>query len=483
VTDTDRHSSTTPGDQVVTVEPQKNVDQKNVAQKNVDQKNVAQRNVANEAQRNEVTSVDTTSPSPSTPPASAQSKAQAQPDEGLGKLIPIVAVVAAGIAWSVAAGTFPVVAFVLAIVAMIMIHETGHFITAKWSGMKVTEYFFGFGPRLWSIRKGETTYGIKALPLGGYVKIIGMSNLERGIDPADEPRTYRQQSYPKRVLVAVAGVVTHFVVAFLLLVLLWTVLGVPKNDKPTLTIGEISGLESGATPAIDAGFKVGDRIVSVGGEAATRWEDLPPFIRRNPNRPLNFVVERDGRMLNLVVTPAAIERDGETVGFIGIGSRPAVEKLGFVPGVARAGTNLWDLTTASVKGLGSIFTPSSLKDYASNLTGSAEPGNEGQRPVSVVGVVRIAGQAADSGVFNLVYLLVVLNLFVAVLNLVPLLPFDGGHIAVATYERLRSRRGRRYQADVGKLMPLTAAVVALMLVLGVTSIYLDIINPIGNPFQ
>jgi membrane-associated protease RseP (regulator of RpoE activity) len=445
VTDTGRESSltsattteasTTPGDHTVTVEPQR---------------------------------TDTTISAPPQAPQGPQAPHATLPNEGLRKLIPIAAAVIVGIAWSISAGSFPVVAFVLAIIAMVMIHETGHFITAKWAGMKVTEYFFGFGPKLWSIRKGETEYGIKALPLGGYVKIIGMSNLERGIDPADEPRTYRQQSYPKRVIVAVAGVVTHFVVAFLLLVLLWTVMGVPQRDKPTLKIGNISGLESGAHPAIDAGFQVGDRIVS---------------IQQHANRSLDFVVERDGQLVNLTATPAPIERDGQTVGFIGIGAQPLVQKLGFVSGIGRSGTTLWELTTGSVKGLGSIFTPSSLRDYAGNLTGNAKPGTENDRPVSVVGVVRIAGQAADSGYFNLVYLLVVLNMFVAVLNLVPLLPFDGGHIAVATYERLRSRAGRRYHADVAKLMPLTAAVVVIMVLLGVTSIYMDIVKPLSNPFQ
>ncbi len=439
MTDIDRHSPHTPGDRPVAVEHPENA---------------------------------------ANPPAPA-----GPADDPLHKLIPIVAVVALGVAWSVAAGTFPVVAFVLAIVAVVMIHETGHFVTAKWSGMKVTEYFFGFGPKLWSIRKGETVYGIKALPLGGYVKIIGMSNLERGVDPADEPRTFRQQSYPKRVLVAVAGVVTHFVVAFLLLMLLWTVMGVPQGDKPTLTIGSISALESGASPAIDAGFKVGDRIVAVDGRPVSRWEELPPYIRQNANQPLAFTVERKGEVVNLSAIPEAVEREGQTIGFIGIGARPTTETLGFVDGLGRSVSSIWEITTSSVKGLGSIFTPTSIRSYADHLTGQPEPGNEGTRAVSVVGVVRIADQAADHGYFNLVYLMIVFNLFVAVLNLVPLLPFDGGHIAVATYERLRSRGGRRYHADVGKLMPLTAAVVAIMLILGVTSIYLDIVKPLSNPFQ
>lgn len=434
MTDTGRHPSTTPGGPPVAVDP------------------------------------SSPAPSPTDPP-----------DEGLRKLVPIMLIVALGVAWSLAAGTFPVVAFILAIVAMVMIHEAGHFVAAKWAGMKVTEFYFGFGPRLWSIRKGETQYGIKALPLGGYVKIIGMSNLERGVDPADEHRTYRQQSFPKRVVVAAAGVATHFVVAFLLLLFMWTLIGVPRNDKPV--IGTISRLDSGAAPAVDAGFATGDRIVSVDGTPISEWAQLPPAIQQSPGRPLRFVVDRKGELLTLTATPAPIERDGRTIGFIGIGSAQIVEKLGPVAAVGRSGSEVWRLTTASVQGLGSIFTPSSIRDYVGHVSGRPEPGTEDLRPISVVGVTRIAGQAAENGTFTVIYVLVLLNLFVAVLNLVPLLPFDGGHIAVATYERLRSRGGRRYHADVGKLMPVTAAVVVFMVLLGVTSIYLDIVNPVGNPFQ
>jgi membrane-associated protease RseP (regulator of RpoE activity) len=467
VTDTGRHSSqtTTPGDHQVAVEPQRT--------------ETTTSSVTPKTGTPEAGTPDTSTPATGTPDTSTQ--AAPPTHESLSKLIPIFAAIAVGVVWSISAGTFPVVGFVLAIVAMVMIHEFGHFVTAKWAGMKVTEFFFGFGPKLWSIRRGETVYGIKALPLGGYVKIIGMSNLERGIDPADEPRTYRQQSYPKRVIVAVAGVVTHFVVAFVLLMLMWTLLGVPRNDQPV--IGTISRLDSGQAPAVDAGFMTGDRILAVDGTPITKWADMPPLIQKSADRPLRFLVERDGAQLNLTATPAVIDRDGATIGFIGIGSASITEKLGPVAAVGRSGSEMWRLTTASVQGLGTIFTPSSMKDYANHLTGSPTPGTEDLRPVSVVGVTRIAGQAAESGAFNVIYVLVLLNLFVAVLNLVPLLPFDGGHIAVATYERLRSRAGRRYYADVGKLMPLTAAVVVFMVLLGLTSIYLDIFKPVGNPFQ
>src|SRR3954453_753366 len=149
----------------------------------------------------------------------------------LGYFVAVVLVLA------IVTGFSPFLAVIFAIIAIVMLHELGHFVTAKWAGMKVTEYFFGFGPRLWSIKKGETEYGIKAVPLGGYVRILGMNNLEQ-VDPADEARTYRQKSYPRKLTVAAAGSFVHFLLAFLLLVVLWTAIGVPK---PTTRIGTIFG--------------------------------------------------------------------------------------------------------------------------------------------------------------------------------------------------------------------------------------------------
>src|SRR5947199_9836913 len=139
----------------------------------------------------------------------------------LGYFVAIVLVLA------IVTGFSPFLAVIFAIIAIVMLHELGHFMTAKWAGMKVTEYFFGFGPRLWSIKKGETEYGVKAIPVGGYVRILGMSNIEQ-VDPADESRTYRQKSYPRRLSVAVAGSTMHFLIAFLLLVVLWAAVGVPR---------------------------------------------------------------------------------------------------------------------------------------------------------------------------------------------------------------------------------------------------------------
>lgn len=406
------------------------------------------------------------------------------------KLLYLAGIMTGGIILSVMTGSFPVVAFCMAMAAVVMLHEAAHFAAAKWSGMKATEFFFGFGPRLWSVRKGETEYGIKAIPFGGYVKIIGMSNLERDIAPEDEPRTYRQASYPKRMLVALAGIATHFTMAFLLLVILLSAVGVPNYDKPSLTVGTLSRLDTGPSPALEAGFKVGDRIVSMAGQTVSRWDEVPPIIRRSPGQPIDIVVLREGVPTTLTATPIALEGEGGTTrGFIGVGPKPTIERTNPVLASGRALSDIWDLSTGSLKALGSFFAPSSLRDYANQLTNADKKDTAGaggdERFVSVVGVARIAGQAAESGIFNVIYLLVLLNIFIGVFNLVPLLPLDGGHVAIGTYERLRSRlkEGKRYHADVGKMMPIAAAVIVILVLIGVTSVYLDIVHPVANPYQ
>src|ERR1035438_6585202 len=159
---------------------------------------------------------------------------------GLGPLLRLVAVVATGLVLAIAFDALPVLVVVLALVAMIMLHELGHFATAKWSGMKVTQYFLGFGPRLWSIRRGETEYGVKAIPAGGYVRIVGMTILEE-VDPSDEARSYRQASFPRRLLVAVAGSGMHMIIAFLLLFSLSPFSGAPTVTSPTISsLGQFS---------------------------------------------------------------------------------------------------------------------------------------------------------------------------------------------------------------------------------------------------
>src|SRR3954447_15347191 len=202
--------------------------------------------------------------------------------------------VAIALVLAIVTGFSPFLGVIFALISIVMLHEFGHFVTAKWSGMKVSEYFFGFGPRLWSIKRGETEYGIKAIPAGGYVRILGMNNLEQ-VDPADEARTYRQQSYPRRMAVAVAGSTMHFLLAFLLLVIVWAVIG---NPKPTMAIGEISKVKNGESPAQLAGLQVGDQVLAVQNRIVHSWDELPPYIRKHPGQPIEFTVQRGDHLVN-----------------------------------------------------------------------------------------------------------------------------------------------------------------------------------------
>ncbi|HET6794873.1 MAG TPA: RIP metalloprotease [Acidimicrobiales bacterium] len=418
----------------------------------------------------------------------------------------LILVVAGGLAAALASGTIRTVAVVAALIAMIMIHELGHFAVAKWSGMKVTEYFLGFGPRLWSFRRGETEYGVKAIPAGGYVRIVGMNNLET-VDPADEPRTYRRASFPRRLATVCAGSFMHFVMAFVLLWSLLAIIGRQDDAHPLLQVGSISTLATGPSPAQKAGFHLGDRILAVDGRHLTSWDQLPAYVRDRPGRPVTFTVERDGRRLTLVVTPVDLTRvtvtsglpapaDGRPTGFVGIGPALPVVRVGPVAAVGRTATEFGSASWQVFGALGHIFSPHGLADYGHNLTGavsstsgSAPPSSSASssaandRFVSPVGLVRLASDAASSGLRDVVVLLFMINLFIGIFNMLPLLPLDGGHAAVAVYERLRSRRGRQYRVDIRKLMPATYLVFGLIVMIGVSSVYLDIAHPMPNPFQ
>ncbi|MGC1512296.1 MAG: site-2 protease family protein [Acidimicrobiales bacterium] len=394
------------------------------------------------------------------------------------------------------AGGWGVVIFVVMLLVVIFLHELGHFLTARSAGMKVTEFFIGFGPKLWSFRRGETEYGFKALPLGAYVRIIGMNNLEE-VDPADEPRAYRQKPYWRRLSVAVAGSTMHFLIALVLSFVVYVGFGVASDDESRWTVGALTS----PSPAAAAGVQPGDRIVEVDGRSFAQYEDFRSYLQSRPGRQVAIEIERDGRRQVLTAVLAKTNPSGRPVGFLGVGPDFDMVKSGVVDGAREAVTLTGKTMWLSVKGLGDFFSPSGLSGYVDTLSGnegnetpavgssgsgggSAPDAVDGEnRVTSIVGIVQIGGHAASSGVANLLYFLFYINVFIGVFNLVPLLPFDGGHVVIATYERLRSRKGRRYQADVRKLLPLTYAVVTVLALVFVSSAFLDITKPLGNPFE
>jgi membrane-associated protease RseP (regulator of RpoE activity) len=405
--------------------------------------------------------------------------------EPQGSVVQLIAVVAAILAISMLTHSLDLLIVIVAIIAMVMIHELGHFLTAKWSHMKVTEYFLGFGPRLWSIRRGETEYGVKVLPLGGYVKIIGMSNTE-DVDPADEPRTYRQQPFHNRLMVALAGSFMHFVMAF---VLLWGLFVFIGQSQPSTSVVGFSPVAHGIDPAQTAGLLVGDKIVSIDGHAVTDAADLQHTVGSHAGIPLSIVVERGNpsRQVSLTVTPAEPSgKAGKDDARIGIFIGSSTVTVSPIHALGTSAAALVHVTGGTLSALGDKFSPHGLTAFFS-LLGNAKAADAAakndSRPVSIVGAVRVATQGAQGGTGDLLEVLVTIIVAVGLINLVPMLPLDGGHVLVAVYERIRSRKGRPYRADVTKLVPVASAFVLFLVVFVAAAVFLDIAHPIANPFQ
>lgn len=358
---------------------------------------------------------------------------------------------------------------IVGIIAMVMIHEAAHFVAAKATGMKATEFFFGFGPKLWSTRRGETEYGVKAIPLGGYVRIVGMNPYEE-VDPADFGRTYREKPFWAKSVVVLAGVASHFVVAFILFFLVATAFG---TSLSTTTIESVQATtEDGKpTPAAVAGLRAGDRIVAIGGVDTAAWSEVVAVIAANPGKTVAVVVERGETVVTLSATLGTVEvADGADRGFLGVRSQAVKVRAGPIEGIGDAGVAVGEATVASVTGLWRMISGLGQLIQAT-IAGDAERIDE-VRPASPIGLVRIGAQTQEFGLGFTFELLALVNIFVGLFNVIPMYPLDGGHFSVALYEKLRGR-----PADVRKLAPIAAAVVIFMVLLGVLAIYLDISNP------
>ena len=380
-----------------------------------------------------------------------------------------------------AAWRYPlVVAAACALAGILFMHELGHFVAARSVGMKVTEFYLGFGPRLWSVERGETAYGLRILPLGAYVRIIGMSRTDR-VDPGDEDRAYRVKSYPRRMLVVSAGSLMHFALAIVAFLALHAWLGAPDYEGGRWQVAEIIALRDGVElPAAGAGIAVGDRIVAVDGVATLNWDDFVAKVQSHAGESVVLDIERDGA---LVVTGVTLATDpGSGGGLLGVRAERLIvyETVGLPTAVVRAvsdfGRSVWD----SGYGIWSLFANlGSVADRIVSPPGDPSAGDDLRtRPLSVVGIVDLASDDA-LGWPERAALFALVNVFLGVFNLLPIPPFDGGHVAIATYERWRERAGRgRYLSDPRALDPVVAVVVTALMLLAVGLLYLDIANPV-----
>jgi membrane-associated protease RseP (regulator of RpoE activity) len=366
------------------------------------------------------------------------------------------------------AGTIGQVSFFVALILVILIHEAGHFSVAKWFGFKVEEFFVGFGPRLWSFRRGETEYGLKAIPAGGYVKISGMNPFQEPPE-ADLPRTYGAKPIWQRALLIFAGPATHFILALVFFAVWLGAIGDPRiplieRVTPRLN-GEIS-------PAAAAGILPGDQVIAVGPIDDPTDIELVQYTRDHVGETITLVIRRGDRVLEGQVTPVLSTVEGERVGRIGVFLSVARDREGIVGSITGSAKLIGAATADTVTSFGRIFGPEGVGRVFELLFTDAP--RESGDAASVVGIGRVAGQAAESNFGDILWVLAVVNVFIGLLNLLPLPPFDGGHLAVLAVEKIRGRR-----VDMRKLVPVSAVVATFLILFTLSIVYLDITKPIN----
>jgi membrane-associated protease RseP (regulator of RpoE activity) len=389
------------------------------------------------------------------------------------KAVTGIVVIVIGIALLVLArpSAWVTISIVIGLILTIMLHEAGHLIMAKRAGMKATEFFVGFGPRIWSFRKGETEYGIKAIPAGGYVRIIGMSNVEE-TDPADEPRTYRAGTTASKLKVILAGVTVNLLIAY---VLFFVVIVGNGEFKPGTSIDRVAT----ASAAASAGLKSGDQFVAINGTPINNWDDLGENVRPNADTEITVTVRRQGELVEVTATPDEVAGEGK----LGVYPNTVRETYTVLEAVPQSFSWMGRATAATVGGLAKVFSPSGVEKYSNTVTdpNGKDSFSDEERPRSIVGIVADGGDIVGGSVWVLLVLLATINLFLALFNLIPLLPFDGGHAVVAIYEAIASKvTGRAVRVDYRRLMPITAAVLVVVLALGLSTMYLDVRNIISG---
>jgi membrane-associated protease RseP (regulator of RpoE activity) len=430
-----------------------------------------------------------------------------------------------------------VLAFAVGLAASIALHEVGHLYPAKRFGVKVTQYFVGFGRTVWSTRRGETEYGVKAVPLGGYVKLVGMLPPAREdvapageggtrvtrvrtsntglftqlvsdaraaeyelVRPGDEERLFYRLPWWKKVIVMAGGPMVNLAIAFALFA---AVFGLHGTYEPTTTVSVVSRCvvpaeEEGrdctaadpVSPAAQAGLLPGDQITSFNGEPVSEWRELVDLIRENSDGQAVIGYVRDGaeRTATTNTTVKSVRSlDDSTeyvdAGFLGVESTVQLQRHGLLFTADQMRLMTWDVAQALVQ------LPVKVYGVAKAVVGVEERALDS--PVSVVGAGRVAGEitsdTSSPGVERLVFLVTLLaglNLFVGMFNFIPLLPLDGGHIAGALYEALRRAWARiRHRpdpgfVDVAKLLPVAYVVASALIVMGLVLIAGDLVAPV-----
>ena len=371
-----------------------------------------------------------------------------------------------------------ILAFAIALLLSVMLHEFGHYITAKRFDMKVTEFFLGFGKRIWSYTRGETEFGIKAIPAGGYCRIEGMTPRDQ-MPAGEESRAFFGASTSRKLVVLGAGSFAHFLLGFLLIFSIFFGVGVNALLSDVTQVAPSSA-------AASAGFQVGDKIVAIDGKKVTDWYIDAKAISASQGKALTFTIERDGQELTLKAAPTYLASEKRYM--LGVVTKIGTKRESFITSINESARATALLTRESVKAL--IALPTKVPQLIRQTFGNEKRDPNGL--VGIVGAARVSGDAVSSNKLNnterlgtFLLLIASLNIFVGLFNLLPLLPLDGGHMAVAIADEIRAffarLRGKPRPAgiDVNVLTPITMSVFAVLAVLTAILLIADILNPVS----
>ena len=371
-----------------------------------------------------------------------------------------------------------ILAFVVALLFSVMVHEFGHYLTARKFGMRVSEFFLGFGKRIWSFTRGETEFGIKAIPAGGYCRIEGMTPQDQMAE-GEEGRAFFAASSAKKLIVLGAGSFAHFALGFLLIFSIFFGVGYQALLPDITKVSPQSAAES-------AGFQEGDRLLTIDGDEVDNWAIDSKKIAESKGREIVFTVQRGNEILTLKANPQYIEEEKRYL--LGVVTKVGVKRDGVIQSTQNASSATWALARESVK---SLFTlPTKVPELFRQTFMGEERDPNGL--VGVVGAARVSGEvvgsenlAGNQRLQTFILIVASLNIFVGLFNLLPLLPLDGGHMAVAIADEVRAlisrirKKPRPAGIDVNVLTPITMAVFVVLAVLTVVLLVADIINPIS----